>query len=168
MTYQLTQGVTKNIIPAIASTNAIVAASCVLEALKIATMCAQGLNNYAMYNGGTGVYTHCVSYERDAGCPVCSAGVLLELGAETTLQGAIDAMLGHPTLGAVLAAPSVSHGSTNLYVRGALEAHTAPNLGRRLAELLEGAGERPVLTVNDKKLPAPLRVRLRWAERMES
>lgn len=48
MTYQLTQGVTKNIIPAIPSTNAIVAAACTLEALKLITTASTGMNNYMM------------------------------------------------------------------------------------------------------------------------
>lgn len=48
MTYQLTQGVTKNIIPAIPSTNAIVAAACTLEALKILTDVSKRMDNYMM------------------------------------------------------------------------------------------------------------------------
>lgn len=49
VTYQHTQGVVKNIIPAIASTNAIVAAACTLEALKTITLCSTGMDNYMMW-----------------------------------------------------------------------------------------------------------------------
>lgn len=45
----LFQGVVKNIVPAIASTNAIVAATCALETLKIATMCSTGMEVYMQY-----------------------------------------------------------------------------------------------------------------------
>ncbi len=94
----------------------------------------------------------------------------LAVPAGATLQGALDAMLADAALGPRLSAPSVSYGGANLYVRGALEAATAPNLGRPLAELLgaEGAaalagGKGVVLTVNDRKLVGPLRVRVRFA-----
>lgn len=60
VTYTHTQGVVKNIIPAIPSTNAVVAAVCTLETLKMATMCSPGMNNYMLYVGTSGVYTHTV------------------------------------------------------------------------------------------------------------
>jgi ubiquitin-activating enzyme E1 C len=52
VTLSHTQGVVKNIIPAIPSTNAIVAAACALEVLKMVTMCAAGMDNYMMCAGG--------------------------------------------------------------------------------------------------------------------
>lgn len=71
VTYSLTQGVVKNIIPAIASTNAIIAASCCNEAFKIATSANPYLNNYMMYTGEESVYTHTFEHEKKEGCPVC-------------------------------------------------------------------------------------------------
>jgi ubiquitin-activating enzyme E1 C len=49
VTLALTQGVVKGIVPAVASTNAVVSAACVLETLKTITMCSRGLDNYMMW-----------------------------------------------------------------------------------------------------------------------
>ena len=54
VTYTHAQGVVKNIIPAIPSTNAVVAAACAVETLKMATMCSTGMDNYSLYVGTSG------------------------------------------------------------------------------------------------------------------
>ena len=178
VTYQLTQGVVKNIIPAIASTNAIIAAACTLEALKLVTMCSAGLNNYIMYVGTDSIYTLTSSYERDSSCPVCSAGVGLTVPSDATLQDVIDAMVNDSGLGKHLSAPSVSFGAVNLYMRGALEEMTRGNLEKKMVDLVSSNNENGgssngeaiaatnggvMLTVNDKALVAPLRVRLKFS-----
>jgi ubiquitin-activating enzyme E1 C len=91
VTWSLTQGVVKNIIPAIASTNAIIAAACTQEAFKFATTSAAYLNNYMMYTGDTSVYTHTFEHERRPDCPVCG-GESREVVCkpDMLLEGVID------------------------------------------------------------------------------
>mmetsp|Transcript_16632 Transcript_16632/g.28058 ORF Transcript_16632/g.28058 Transcript_16632/m.28058 type:complete len:433 (+) Transcript_16632:135-1433(+) len=165
VTLQHTQGVVKNIIPAIPSTNGIVAAACTLEALKMATMCSPQMNNYTMYTGGSGIYTHTVAYDKDPECIVCSAGVPLEVDMSATLQQVIDALL--VKLSGRLETPSISYQGVNLYMRGVFEEETRCNLARPMVELMEGATS-GVCIVNDKKLSAPLRVRISFKHNMET
>ena len=80
ITFSMARGVIKNIIPAIASTQAIVASMCTTEALKFVTQCAQNINNSILMNGMVGVYcdNYCVSKNPD--CIVCGR-VLTEIPA---------------------------------------------------------------------------------------
>eukprot|EP00897_Mesotaenium_endlicherianum_P009980 jgi/Mesen1/900/ME001156S00133 len=165
VTYQLTQGVVKNIIPAIASTNAIVAASCALETLKIATMCSTGMDNYMMYVGTGGVYSHTVSYEKDPECIICSPGVPLEVNSDITLQGFIDNLLQDARFKGKLSKPSVSHQGSNLYMQAPpiLEEMTRSNLTCRLIDLIGDGMMGGVLNVNDKLLAGMLRIRVSFS-----
>ena len=160
VTLSFTQGVVKNIIPAIPSTNAIVAAACATEALKLATVCAPGMANYVMYNGTRGVYTHTVEYERDAECVVCGSGRKLEVPKESSLQQVMDALVS--AFPEEISAPSLSHARGHLYLRGVLETQYEKN-ARENAKALCGLGEGDdmvMISVNDKKMKHTMRVRV--------
>ena len=98
----MTQGVVKNIIPAIASTNAIVAASCCNEALKLATttnpcLGMPGQNNYMMYSGDEGIYTYTFEHLRKPDCPVCgNLPKNLEVNPNITLGDLIESLAERP------------------------------------------------------------------------
>ena len=96
VTYSMTQGVVKNIIPAIASTNAIIAASCCNEAFKLATgsnpcLGMPGTNNYMLYTGDDGIYTYTFEHLKKDDCPVCgNLPKPLEVNPDSTLQDLIE------------------------------------------------------------------------------
>eukprot|EP01126_Amoeba_proteus_P066004 TRINITY_DN9482_c0_g1_i2.p1 TRINITY_DN9482_c0_g1~~TRINITY_DN9482_c0_g1_i2.p1 ORF type:complete len:344 (-),score=68.25 TRINITY_DN9482_c0_g1_i2:870-1901(-) len=74
VTYKLTQGVVKRIIPAIASTNAIISAACANEALKILTFCHSRLDNFMNYTASEGAATNVNHLEINDQCLVCECG----------------------------------------------------------------------------------------------
>ncbi|XP_042516137.1 NEDD8-activating enzyme E1 catalytic subunit [Macadamia integrifolia] len=136
VTYTLTQGVVKNIIPAIASTNAIISAACALEALKIATGCSKTLSNYLSYNGVEGLHTKVTEFIRDKDCPVCGPGVLIELDTSITLQKFMELLGEYPKL--LISKPSISYLGENLYMQAppVLEEMTRSNLTQPLFNLM--------------------------------
>jgi ubiquitin-activating enzyme E1 C len=94
VSWSLTQGVVKNIIPAIASTNAIIAASCCTEAFKIATSSAAFLNNYFMLIGTDGIYSFTFEHEQRKECPVCGKeSVDMTLSPDMTVEQFIDMLV---------------------------------------------------------------------------
>ncbi|GMG23058.1 unnamed protein product [Ambrosiozyma monospora] len=71
VTKSKTLGVVKNIIPAIASTNAIISAACCNEAFKFVTCCNPLLDDSMYYNGEAGVLASSDPYKKVDDCEVC-------------------------------------------------------------------------------------------------
>lgn len=158
VTFSMTQGVVKNIVPAIASTNAIIAAACTNEALKIATSCNPFLENYMMYSGDEGIYTYTFAAEQKPDCPVCgNLAKTLNVNPASTLQEFID-MLGERAE-AQLKSPSLRTEERTLYQRfpPQLEEKTRPNLELKLRDLVADGQE---VAVSDPAFSIDFRFKL--------
>lgn len=171
-------GVIKNIIPAVASTNAIVSAACVGEAVKLLTYVSQSLNTYHMYMGSqgkalsleklltmcpekiapltswllllrSGVYSHTFVYERKEDCPVCTQTVRkITLKKDDTLNQMIQKLCEGDLR---LKTPSMTTTTKTLYMQKppALEKATRKNLDKPVSSLVESGEE---VTVTDPVL----------------
>lgn len=170
VTYSMTQGVVKNIIPAIASTNAIVAAMCTNEAFKLVTSAAPplgtpGANNYCMYTGDEGVYTYTFEHQRKPDCPVCREPTPMQVDGEWTLAHLLErlAQVGVTESDGETASrfqnPSLTSGARPLFFSQppALFDSTRPNLKRKLGDLLSDGEE---LNVSDPAYANPWRLKL--------
>ena len=154
VTYQLTQGVVKNIIPAIASTNAIIAGMCTFETLKIVSMCSTGLDNMLMYVGTDAVYTLASSYEKDEGCVCCAPAVAMTAGKSITLGSLVAQVMERLAIDPSSETFSISLNARMLYSskRGGVFGDTSSNLELTLEGLGFAIGARNALNVNDKSL----------------
>ncbi|XP_063437851.1 NEDD8-activating enzyme E1 catalytic subunit-like isoform X3 [Mytilus trossulus] len=65
-------GVVKRIIPAVASTNAVIAAACSTEVFKLATSCCLPLNNYMNFSDIDGIYTYAFEAMKKEDCIACT------------------------------------------------------------------------------------------------
>lgn len=142
VTFQMTQGVVKNIIPAIASTNAVIAASTTSEALKIATSCNPYLENYMMYAGEEGVYTYTFEAEKKPDCPVCgNLARKMTVDSNMTLEAFIESL--GERAEAQLKKPSMRTEEKTLYQRfpPQLEEQTRPHLKLKIKDLVTNGQE---------------------------
>ncbi|KAI6132115.1 hypothetical protein EDD16DRAFT_1534659 [Pisolithus croceorrhizus] len=120
VTYSLTHGVVKSIIPAIASTNAIIAAL------------LQYLNNYFMLIGTEGIYSYTFEHEKRKDCPVCGGESLeISISHETTMLTERQTIQ--------IKKPSLATSAKHIYLQGPpqLEQATRPNLEKKVSELVE-------------------------------
>ncbi|PSN35307.1 NEDD8-activating enzyme E1 catalytic subunit [Blattella germanica] len=165
-TYRLVQGVVKNIIPAVASTNAVVAAACATEAFKLATSCCLPLDNYMVFNNLEGVYTYTYQAERKEDCLVCSqVPKTLDIpGPETKLQDVITTLCESPKF--QMKSPGLTANidgrNRTLYMPtvASIEEKTRANLKKSVSEL--GLGDGSQVMVADSTSPNTLVVVLKF------
>lgn len=153
VTYQLTQGVVKNIIPAVASTNAVIAAMCTMEALKCATSFSKVLNNFAQFNDGEGIYTNAYEIERKSACLICcNRPIPVPCTPRLTLQQLINIFKESDTFKFVNPGllTHTATGPCTLYMPNPehLRTLTEGNLSKTLAELGLSSGD--VIHITDK------------------
>ena len=152
VTYFKTIGVVKNIIPAVASTNAIISACCVNEAIKLLTFYSQTMNNYWMYMGSEDIYTTTFEYGRLDNCIVCSDEAktrTMHVLSTSTLADFIEKLSNDTAL--QLKKPSIVSENATLYMQRppALELSTRSNLTKAMSSLIE---TNEILTITDPML----------------
>ncbi len=81
----------KRIIPAVASTNAVIAAACATEVFKLATSCCVLMENYMVFSDTEGIYTYTYKAEKKDNCIACSRSTTtIDFPEQVTLQQVID------------------------------------------------------------------------------
>uniref|UniRef100_A0A5K3FL41 NEDD8-activating enzyme E1 catalytic subunit n=1 Tax=Mesocestoides corti TaxID=53468 RepID=A0A5K3FL41_MESCO len=167
ITMRLVKGVIKRIIPAVASTNAVVASSLVTEAFKLVTLCYDYLENYMNFSDIDGIYTYIFPIERKADCLVCNnVPKNLSFPSTATLRELVDHLKNDPVL--QMQSPSIttvvdgSNRSLFLDLDEAMMGLRA-NLSKTLAELCLVDGQ--MLTVSDITTSRPLSFRLRLSDK---
>ncbi|KAM7402539.1 hypothetical protein PAMP_017767 [Pampus punctatissimus] len=163
VTYRLTQGVVKRIIPAVASTNAVIAAACATEAFKIASSAYIPLNNYMVFNDVDGLYTYTFEAERKENCSACSQIPLdMHFSPSAKLQEMLDYLTDSASLQMKSPAitATVEGKNKTLYLQSvaSIEQRTRPNLCKTLKEL--GLTDGQVLAVADVTTPQTMLFRL--------
>ncbi|KAB0802411.1 hypothetical protein PPYR_04597 [Photinus pyralis] len=170
VTYRLVQGVVKNIIPAVASTNAVIAAMCATEVFKLATSCCVPLNNYLVFNDVDGIYTYTFEAEKKENCLACSQipqTLLIQDPEQMKLKNLLDVFCES-------AAYQMKNPGLTTYINGKnktlyistiknIEEKTRENLTKTLLEL--GLQDGSEIMVADLTSPNVLSVRLKFASK---
>ncbi|XP_025106468.1 LOW QUALITY PROTEIN: NEDD8-activating enzyme E1 catalytic subunit-like [Pomacea canaliculata] len=170
ITYRLTQGVVKRIIPAVASTNAVIAAACATEVFKLATSCCQPLNNYMNFNDIEGVYTYTFEAQKREDCLGVLQPQALCFCEEDKLQDVIT-YLTESTVYQMKSpgiTTSIDGKNRTLYMQTvkSIEEKTRGNLKKTLKELGLTSGQE--LYVADITTPSSLIFRLALSTSMDT
>ncbi|CAH0702946.1 unnamed protein product [Spodoptera exigua] len=170
VTYRLTQGVLKNIIPAVASTNAAIAACCATEVFKLASSCCANMNNYMVMNMADGVYTYTFNAEKRPDCVACSNSTrIVEIEPDATLQMIYDKLCEDPVF--MMKSPGITtviNGrNKTLYMSSikSIEERTRDNLKKKITDL--GLYNGVDILVADVTTPNTITIKLKFLENQD-
>jgi len=168
VTLKLTQGVVKRIIPAIASTNAIISASCATEALKLVSRGAVNLKDWMMYNGSTSVFTSTTTFEKSDDCLVCSlSGTILRVDPAQTLEQFLKMLIEDNDRFLTITNPSImrikpSGEKSFLHMTGFLAKDTKDNLPKTMRELIDSGDVLSVTNQSKQGRESNYRINTLW------
>ncbi|XP_055337995.1 NEDD8-activating enzyme E1 catalytic subunit-like [Paramacrobiotus metropolitanus] len=147
VTYRLTLGVVKHIIPAVASTNAVVAAICASEVFKIASSMYSPVSNFLSFNDVDGIYTNTFQMERNPDCLACSQmSVTFDVDFTKTLGDFIESLKVNPKFQMRNPAVTASiEGKQRTLYMASLEQQTKGNLEKTLYDLGLKSGQEVVI-----------------------
>ena len=165
VTYRITQGVVKRTIPAVASTNAVIAAVCATEDFKIATSAYIPLNKDLVVSAVDGLYTYTFEAERKENCPACSQlPQNTQFSPSAKLQEVLDYLPNSASLQMKSPAITATLEGKNrtLYLQSvtSTEERTRPNLSKTLKEL--GLVDGQELAVADVTTPQTVLFKLHF------
>uniref|UniRef100_A0A8D3CEJ6 NEDD8-activating enzyme E1 catalytic subunit n=1 Tax=Scophthalmus maximus TaxID=52904 RepID=A0A8D3CEJ6_SCOMX len=157
VTYRLTQGVVKRIIPAVASTNAVIAGTKLTAYIP--------LNNYLVFNDVDGLYTYTFEAERKENCSACSQVPQdLQFPPSAKLQEVLEYLTENASLQMKSPAITTTLEGKNktLYLQSvkSIEERTRPNLCKTLKEL--GLSDGQELAVADVTTPQTVLFKLNF------
>jgi NEDD8-activating enzyme E1 len=158
--------VVKNVIPAVASTNAIISAACVNETLKLLTYTSQTMNTYFMYMGNDGIYTTTFEYKINAECAVCSSSsprIMTMPQSTTTFDDFLKLLAEDPLL--QIKTPFITCRDRPVTLFATSPPQLAQLTGENLVKLMsELVGPNEYLIVTDKNLRHEVTVQIVFSE----
>uniref|UniRef100_A0A915EDV4 DNA replication licensing factor MCM2 n=1 Tax=Ditylenchus dipsaci TaxID=166011 RepID=A0A915EDV4_9BILA len=158
---RLTLGVLKRIIPAVASTNAIIAGSCALEALKLASNISISMDNYLNFADIDGINFSVIKLDRNPECLVCSgAAITYPTPPSSTLKDFLKQVKEKYQLDN----PSIQSSDSMLYMISSLMPQMVETSRQNLAKTLTDLGvqENSELVIADESMPKPVTVRIKY------
>ncbi|KAL0225634.1 hypothetical protein P9112_012958 [Eukaryota sp. TZLM1-RC] len=162
---KLIESVVRNVIPAVASTNSLVASCCVFEAIKVVTCLYSLIDNFAMYRASTvkkGIYSAMVGLQKNPNCVCCGLSVIeIYLEKDILLKQFIEKLGNGEVLKEYsLKNPNISIGELPIFYSfpKSLREQFVANLDKKLIDLANDS----IVSVVDPTIDNPILISINY------